>query len=438
MRDALVFLVIFSILPFVFKRPAIGVMAFTWLSLMNPHRLTYGAAYSFPFAALVGGVTLVALALRPGPKKLPITPLTVTLMLFMAWMSLTTLFAFEPVRAGGEWSRVMKTLFFVLVSMAALNTEKDTRLFALVVTLSLGFYGFKGGVFTLLSGGANRVMGPSDTYITDNNDLALALLTTVPLIWYQHLQAKQRLLRWGLAALALLTMTSVLGSYSRGALLGSGAMLVLLWLKSRNKLRTGMVVLLLVPLVFLLMPEEWFGRMHSIDNYKEDASALGRLNSWRFAINVALDNIMGGGYLTFTPKVFALYAPDPLNIHAPHSIYFQVLGEHGFVGLALFLAFLVLGWRTGSRIIRHCKDKPELKWASDLAAMCQVSLCGYAVGGAFLSLAYFDLLYNIVIIVVLLEKLYILKLAAPAASKDAAPLPSPAPVPAAAHRRPAR
>jgi probable O-glycosylation ligase (exosortase A-associated) len=427
MRDALVFLAIFSILPFAIRRPAIGVMAFTWLSLMNPHRLTYGAAYSFPFAALIGGVTLLALAIRPVPKKLPVTPLTVTLMLFMAWMTLTTLFAFEPDRAWGEWNRVMKTLFFVLVSMAALNTEKDTRLFALVVTLSLGFYGFKGGVFTLLSGGANRVMGPSDTYITDNNDLALALLTTVPLIWYQHLQAKKRLLRWGLAALALLTMTSVLGSYSRGALLGSGAMLLLLWLKSGNKLRTGMVVLLLVPLVFFLMPDEWFGRMHSIDNYQADASALGRLNSWQFATNVAAHNLMGGGYLTFTPRVFALYAPDPLNIHAPHSIYFQVMGEHGFIGLALFLAFLVLGWRTGSRIIRHCKDKPELKWASDLAAMCQVSLVGYAVGGAFLSLAYFDLLYNIVIIVVLLEKLYILKLAAPAPSKAATPAPAAGP-----------
>ncbi len=32
--------------------------------------------------------------------------------------------------------------------------------------------------------------------------------------------------------------------------------------------------------------------------------------------------------------------------------------------------------------------------------MCQVSLVGYAVGGAFLSLAYFDLPYNILIMIV--------------------------------------
>jgi probable O-glycosylation ligase (exosortase A-associated) len=409
MRDALVFLVIFGLLPFIPKRPAIGVMAFAWISLMNPHRLAYGAALEFPFVALVGGLTLVCLFLQPAHIKPPRTALTVILVLFMAWMTITTPFAFEPQRAWGEWNRVMKTLFFVLVTMAALNTEKDTRQFALVITLSLAFYGLKGGVFTLLSGGTNRVMGPPDTYIGDNNDLALALLTVVPLIWYHHLQAKGRLLRWGYAALALLTMTAVLGSYSRGALLGAGAMLVMLWLKSRNKLRTGMVVLLMVPVVFFLMPEKWFGRMESIGQYQADDSAMGRVNAWRFAINVATDNIMGGGYLPFTPRMFQVYAPNPADVHAPHSLYFQVLGEHGFIGLALFLTFLVLSWRTGSRVLRFCKDKPDLKWAADLAAMCQVSLVGYCAGGAFLTLAYFDLLYDVVIIVVLLEKVLVSK-----------------------------
>lgn len=404
MRDAIVFAVIFGLLPFVFKRPVIGVLMFTWVSLMNPHRLTYGAAYDFPFAMIIGVVTLIALFVRPDPKRLPMTPLVVLLILFMCWMTLTTFVAFEPVRAWTEWNRVMKTLFFVLVSMAAINNVKDTKLFAAVVTLSLAFYGFKGGLFTIMSGGTSRVLGPDSTYITDNNDLALALLTTVPLVWYLHLQAAQRWLKLALAGLALLTVASVLGSYSRGALVGGAAMLALLWLKSRNKAVTGIALLLLVPLVFAFMPAEWFGRMESINDYKEDNSALGRLNSWEFAFNVAKDNLMGGGFLTFTPKVFALYAPNPLDVHAPHSIYFQVLGEHGFVGLAIFLSILFLGWRSGNRIIKFCKDQPDLHWARDLAAMCQVSLVGYAVGGAFLSLAYFDLLYDILIIVVLLEK----------------------------------
>ena len=407
MRDIVVFLAIMATLPYTLKRPAIGVMTFAWLSLMNPHRLTYGFAYNFPFVELVGIVTLVSLCLHPKQFKMPWNGLTITLILFMAWMCITTPFAFEPERAWHEWDRVMKTLFFVLVTMGALNSVKDTKQFALVVMLSLAFYGFKGGLFTLLSGGSSRVVGPPGTYIADNNDLALALLTITPLIWYHHLQARQRWLRLALAGLAVLTMVSVVGSYSRGALLGSAAMLTFLWLKSRNKLRTGTVVLLLIPLVFLLMPDKWFHRMDTIGDYQDDGSAMGRINAWHFAWNVATHNWMGGGFLTFTPRMFAVYAPEPANVHAPHSLYFQVLGEHGFVGLALFLTFLFLAWRTGSRVLRFCKDKPELKWASDLAAMCQVALIGYCTGGAFLTLAYADLLYDVIVVLVLLEKIIV-------------------------------
>jgi len=420
MRDVILSLVIIGLLICIPKRPAIGVMTFAWLSLMNPHRLTYGFAFSLPWVAAVGGLTLVSLCLRSGQFKLPRNALVVTLILFMAWMTITTPFAFEQERAWGEWNRVMKTLFFTLVTIGAINTRKDTRLFALVVTLSLGFYGFKGGLFTLTSGGSSRVMGPPGTYIADNNDLALALLTTVPLVWYLHLQEQRRWLKWGWALLALLTMTAVIGSYSRGALLGFGAMLFMLWLKSRNKVLTGTVVLMVVPLVFLLMPEQWFGRMQSIGEYQADGSAMGRVNAWHFATNVALNNFMGGGFLTFTPRMFRVYAPVPTDVHAPHSLYFQVLGEHGFIGLLLFLTFLFLAWRTGSRVLRFCKDKPELKWASDLAAMCQVSLVGYCVGGAFLTLAYADLLYDVVIILALLEKVLV--------SKAPLPLRQPAPI----------
>jgi probable O-glycosylation ligase (exosortase A-associated) len=429
MRDFIVFAVVFGLMPFVLKRPVIGVMTFTWLSMMNPHRLAYGAAYNFQFAAVVVGFTLIGLVMQRQKARLPITRVTVLLMLFMTWMTLTTLTAFEPERAWGEWSRVMKTLFMVLVTMATLKTKDDIKMFAWVVGLSLGFYGFKGGLFTALSGGSSRVLGPDGTYITDNNDLALALLATTPLIWYLQMQAKHKLLRIALIGLALLTLISVLGSYSRGALLGASAMLGLLWFKSRNKLTTGLMLVLLVPLVFFLMPEAWFSRMETIDDYKADYSAMGRINAWHFATNLAMHNLMGGGFLTFTQRMFAIYAPDPLDLHAPHSIYFQVLGEHGFIGLAIFLALLFFAWRTASRIVGFSKNKPDLKWASDLAAMSQVSLLGYAVGGAFLSLAYFDLLYNIILLPVLLEKLLLAK-------KNPAPLQS-APVPGAPRQRPA-
>ncbi|MES2072226.1 MAG: putative O-glycosylation ligase, exosortase A system-associated [Pseudomonadota bacterium] len=422
MRDIALFFFVFSLLPFVFKRPIIGVLMFTWMSLMNPHRLTYGAAFDFPFAAVIVVVTLLSLLASKQEKKLPITPVVVVLFIFIVWMNLTTLTALEPTRAWNEWNRVMKTMFLLMVILISVNTKQEIQALAWTIGLSLGFWGLKGGIFTLTSGGGNNVYGPEGTYITDNNALAMALVTALPIIWYTQLSVKSKILRYALIGLAVMAVFSAVGSYSRGALLGGCCMLIFLWLKSRQKIRTGLILLLMIPLVYSVMPDKWFNRMNTIDDYQQDSSAQGRINAWKFATNVASQNLMGGGYDCFTRPLFLVYAPDPLNHHAAHSIYFQVLGEHGFIGLFLFLLFMFLAWRSGSRVIKRCKGREDLKWAADLAAMCQVSIVGFAVGGAFLTLAYYDLFYDIVGLMILLEKLLFSKKLQPGQPENLEPL----------------
>jgi probable O-glycosylation ligase (exosortase A-associated) len=169
------------------------------------------------------------------------------------------------------------------------------------------------------------------------------------------------------------------------------------------------VVLVMGVLIATVMPQAWYERMDTINDYQEDNSAMGRINAWHFAWNIATTFPLGGGFNVFTPRQFLLYAPEPYNYHVAHSIYFQVLGDHGFVGLFLFLLLILFAWRTGSRVIKFCGKQAELKWASDLAKMAQVSIIGYAVSGAFLSLAYFDLYYDIIIVLVVLEKILMLK-----------------------------
>lgn len=409
MRDILIFAVIFGALPFVFKRPALGVLLFTWISLMNPHRLAYGAAFSFPFAAVIAVVTLAALLLTKQPKNFPRTPVTMILLAFCAWMTLTSFFALEPDLVWREWNRVMKTLFMVFVSFMVLNTERDIKQYAWVVALSLGFYGLKGGLFVLASGGSYKVYGPSGSYIEENNGMALALVATLPLIWYLRNQASNKWVSLVMLATTIGTAVAAVGSYSRGALLGGAAMLSFLWLKSKNKVGTGVAVIGMIALIALVMPPQWFERMHTIDDYKEDNSAMGRINAWQFAINVASRNILGGGFNVFSARQFMIYAPDPLAYHVAHSIFFQVLGDHGFIGLGLFLCLIFAVWRNGSRIIKFSGNTPELKWASDLAKMMQVCVIGYVVSGAFLSLAYFDLFYDFIVILVVTEKFLMLR-----------------------------
>lgn len=408
MRDILLFVVIFGSIPFIFKRPALGVLIFTWISLMNPHRLSYGAAFDFQFAALIAIVTLAAVVISKQAKSFPRTPATIVLLMFCVWMTLTSFFALEPDLVWREWNRVIKTMFMIFVSMMVLNSERDIKQFAWVVALSLGIYGLKGGIFVLGSGGSYKVYGPSGSYIEENNSMALALVATLPLIWYLRNQVKNKVLSLIMLAMTICTSIAAVGSYSRGALVGGAAMLGFLWLKSKNKVGTGIAVVAMIAIVALVMPSQWFDRMNTIDEYKQDDSAMGRINAWHFAINVASHNVLGGGFNVFSPRQFAIYAPDPLAYHVAHSIFFQVLGDHGFLGLTMFVILMIAVWRTGTRVIKFCANTPELKWASDLAKMTQVCVIGYAVSGAFLSLAYFDLYYDFIVILVALEKMLML------------------------------
>ena len=413
MRDVLIFGIIFGAVPWMFKRPAIGALMFMWISLMNPHRLTYGPAYNFPFAMMVAAITIVAVLFSKEPRKYPATPVTVLLIIMMIWVTITTLFALSPPEyVNYEWSRVIKTLLMVAVTIMVIQSEADLKKMIWILALSLGIFGLKGGLFTLMSGGGSRVLGPAGSYIAENNSLALAFVMAVPIIWYMRLQAQQRWLRHGLEILAGLTVIAAAGSYSRGALLAGGAMMGFLWLKSRNKVSTGLVLLLLIPVVWLAMPEQWHDRMSTIGDYQQDGSALGRINAWYFAMNVAKSHLLGGGFVVFNPAMFRIYAPNPTDFHAAHSIFFQVLGEHGYIGLTIFLSLIAAAWLTASKIIKATNRHPELKWASDFAAMSQVSILGYLVGGAFLSLAYYDYFYYVVAALVSTQRIVAMRIKA--------------------------
>jgi O-antigen ligase len=130
---------------------------------------------------------------------------------------------------------------------------------------------------------------------------------------------------------------------------------------------------------------------------------------------------MGGGLRTFTPELFLEYAPDPGRFHDAHSIFFEVLAEQGYVGLLLFLVMGLATLLLASRTIRMARAREDLGWAALLAGMLQVSLVGYVVGGLFLGLAYFDLPYSLLGLVVATHGVVARQLREAGQPADAAP-----------------
>ena len=409
MRDILVTLIVFGLLPSVFKRPYFGALMWVWISVMNPHTQGWGFATSFPFAAIIGGVTIISMLFNKDSKNLPLTPVTWALIAFVGWMNVTTVFAFYPEESYEQWNKVMKIMLMTFVTFMLIKTKQHVQLLIWVIVISLGYYGIKGGIFTIIGGGEDLVLGPEGTFIGGNNEIALALIITIPLMHYLQMVSQNTWVRHGMTVAMLLCALAALGSYSRGALLAIAAMCVFMWLKSQHKFQIGLLFILAIPPALAFMPAKWTERMDTIHSYEEDGSVQGRFNAWWMAYNLAKDRpLTGGGFEVSMPELFYRYAPDPEDLHAAHSIYFQALGEHGFVGLGLYLLLCLMTWRTGSWIIRNTANREELRWALNLATMIQVSMIGFAVGGTFLSLLYFDVPYYLmaamVVTRVLVEK----------------------------------
>jgi probable O-glycosylation ligase (exosortase A-associated) len=273
------------------------------------------------------------------------------------------------------------------------------------MVISLFYYGVKGGVFTLQTGGQYHVVGPPNSFIGDNNCLALALLLVLPLANYLRMQTARKWLAVGIIIAMGFTVVSVLGSYSRGAFLGLGAIAIAGLFRTRRWfIYIAFVAVVGLP-AYNFMPESFHERVETISDAKNDASFQGRLSAWEVAYDVARDHFpMGVGF--YGPQrheIFNRYLPDE-KAHAAHSIYFQVLGEHGFVGLAIYLVLIVAAFITASHIRKLTRDDPDLEWNYQLASMIQVSLIAFCVGGAALSLAYYDVfIVNVALLLPLLK-----------------------------------
>lgn len=401
MRDILIMSIVFAGAFAALKRPWIGVILWTWLSTMNPHRYAYGISHDAPLAAIAFGATILGLGMTK-ERSSPFKSAAVTLFaVFMGWICLSVLFGLDPAEDYWQWSKVMKVDAMILVALALLHSKKHILALTWVSAGSLALLGAKGGLFTLLTGGNFRVWGPPGSFIEDNNEFALSLVMAIPLLRFLQLQLANRWGRHAMSVTMLLCAVASLGSYSRGALLAIGAMTVYLWWNGKNKMVVGLVLFLALPMMVAFMPDAWMARMSSIGEYQEDESSMGRISAWWNAWNIAFHYPLGVGFDAARPELFARFSPYPDMVHAAHSIYFQVLGNHGFVGLFLFLSIWVITWRSAGWLRTHCAKIPEAAWCADMGAMCQVCLLGYAVGGAFLSLAYFDLPYNVMVIVIL-------------------------------------
>jgi len=379
------------------KKPWYGVIGLTVFDYLNPHRYCWGFMYSLPAYQLLLAAVFARYAFCDSKEKRPIpSDWRIAAFYFLwAWFGFTTIFAMVPEPALAKLIEVSK-VYVPLILTLTLITDRH-KLFALMLTMSasVGLIAVKGGIWAIGSGFSNRVWGPPGTQYGGNNEFAIVNLMMIPLLIMAARQLRSP--RWQtVIRLAIpICFASAICSWSRGALLASGVLVLgILWHSKRKWLVAPLVA---VGIVVLLtqMPDEWFGRMNTIETYEEDRSAMSRIEAWTDGWNFVITRpLVGAG---FEGWIYVTQIDW-------HNSTVEMLCEHGFIALFVWLGLIFGTLSSLTSLIRFGKRHRSLAWVSDYALAMRLSLMVYIVGTLTLGLSYWTVLYQLIFCAVLLKK----------------------------------
>ncbi|MGF1527813.1 MAG: putative O-glycosylation ligase, exosortase A system-associated [Candidatus Competibacterales bacterium] len=407
MRDILILATIYISVPIIFLRPWTGILVWYWVALMNPHRLAWSSTVNFySVSALVGAAALGAFVLAKDKKNISWDREMFLMLALAIWFTITTFFAWVPNEAWLHWDQMMKTLLFAFLTTSLIHGRERIRALVWVATLSIAFFGVKGGIFSIMTGGVHRIWGPAGTFIGDNNHMGLAFVITIPLIIFALKEEPKLWVRRALWVVAMLCVLSAIFTYSRGAFLGlSFVLLFAIWRTKRRWLYLSTLVPIALVAVLVLAPTKLLERWATLQTaVEEDGSAKQRLQSWSVSWNIAKRHPFGAGFRMYRMPAQRWLSYDRSGLsslgrgfnqpRAQHSVYFQVMSEHGLIGFGLFAALMAgVFFRLGSLRRTAARLGDEVRWIHSYATGLQICLGGYIVCGAFLNLAYFPLFY---------------------------------------------
>ncbi len=431
MRDLLVTLFVFGSLPAAFRNPFIGLLVFTWLAYMRAQDLCWGFARTMRFSYIVGIVMIVGYLANE--KERPFFRRdfrTYTMLLLVVLVGLSMVFGYR--QDAFVWERYLefdKIILIALLTTGLTDSRRRLEILTWTIALSLGFFGFKGGLFGLLHGGAPILQGPGGM-MEDNNDFALALTMGIPLLFYLGSLQERKWLRLGLFGSVVLTAVTILLTHSRGGFLAmTSVFLVIAW-RSRHRWKSFGLGLLVIPLFFLLTPRHVLERIASIERYQQDSSAMGRLQAWKAALRMVLIHpVFGVGMRSFqeaweeSPQVWGDTGPPPQGGRVAHNSYLQIWAESGTPAFLCFLALILSSFFALRRIRNRASAGRAPPWTADYAKMFEASFVGFVVGATFLNRAHFDLFYQMVGMVTVLEYLALKKEVRAEEKEENAPLP---------------
>ena len=395
-------------------------LGYIWVDNFSPQYVVYSILTEFPVSMVMAVAAIGAYFLMDRRYPPSVGPITVLMIMMLAWCTYTTFddaVAYEF--AYFKWTWAAKTIVFALFMTALFRSRVQIEAFLHIYVLSLSAQFLPFALKTLYSGGSYGTsfgLVAGNTGLSEGSTLAtvcmIAAVFSLHLSKYQTILPYPRLVRWMYLGLFFGCIVAGIGTYERDALVGIAVVLGALWLRSRRKLlwaTVGGITLVALGAYVIGTNSIWVQRMLTIGNTQE-SSSLGRLLVWEWTLRFVQDHPFGGGFYAYVIDTITYPPtqefPEPVIVHgkAFHSIYFELLGEQGWPGLALFFTLIGTTFVSLRRLIRLCASIDGMAWAADLAATIMIALCILLVCGAFISIAFQPEVYYAFSITVILRQ----------------------------------
>lgn len=406
MRDLAVVLIFLAALALSFRSATNGILLWVWATTLDLNHLLYGFATTIPYQKIVVVITVATFLLSGDKKRLYLDRNLVLMLVFLVIGLISQAGAITYQQDGWDiFDKLSKIVPLAFIVSWTIRDRVQIHALVIAICLGLGVTGVWEGTLFFVSGASHRVVGSAS--LGDNNEVALLIAMIIPLAYYVFTVSVQPLVRLASMGACVLFTACVIATQSRGGFIALLTIAAAAAAFSRRKIAAVTVAVAIAVGFALVVPPSWTHRMDTIQAADQDSSFMGRVIAWKMSTLIALDHpFFGGGFHAVQHlDVWNHYKPsfEKLDFiptdepderpHAAHSLYFETLGDTGFLGLGAVLLMLATAFGNARAIKKLSRGMDDLAWAHGLAAMLQISLLVLTISGAALSTTYMDINY---------------------------------------------
>lgn len=379
-------------------RAKLGLYGYVWFAMMRPDVLAW-AEGRFPYSLMLAIATAIgSVRWVMDLGSILRNPICRMLLALVFIFGLSAVLAVDPSLAMEPFGFFLRVVLMSLLIPLLIRSEDELRTLLIITGASLGLLGVKFGIYGLLAGGARFSSGYGGM-ISDNNDLALALIMASALCWHVRYLLSSPILRVLLLGIVGTSTAAVVMTYSRGGALTLSVMMILIAFRSRHTIMALTSFVVVGALVVNLVGTSYIARLSTVTNPTEEGSARHRMENYWAAFEMWEDYpLLGVGFgNTNQQRLMPNYIDrNSETSSVMHSTYLQVLVDSGFFGIVTYISVLfgTIAWLE----ISYRRTRVWLPGKEAYPAAIQTSLIAFVVGGAFLSRVAFDLVYILLMI----------------------------------------